>query len=78
MLAAEWDACTVICRECRKDMRAGSLSRHLADLHEIYQGRVVAEELLDRHEGVVYEVKKGHVLNLGTSLEFDVKVIYHL
>jgi hypothetical protein len=41
-------------------MRAGSLSRHLADLHKIYQGQVVAGELLDRCEGVVYKVKEGH------------------
>jgi hypothetical protein len=41
-------------------MRAGSLGCHLADLHEIYQGQVVAEELLDWHEGVVYKVKEGH------------------
>jgi hypothetical protein len=52
-LATEWDAPTVTCRECGRDMRAGSLGCHLADLHEIYQGQVVAEELLDRHEGVV-------------------------
>jgi hypothetical protein len=39
-------------------MQAGSLSRHLADLHEIYQGQVVAEELLNQHEGVVYKVKE--------------------
>jgi hypothetical protein len=45
--AAEWDVCIITCRECGKDMRAGSLSRHLADLHKIYQGQVVAEELLD-------------------------------
>jgi hypothetical protein len=41
-------------------MKAGSLSHHLADLYEIYQGQVVAEELLDRHEGLVYEVKERH------------------
>ncbi len=41
-------------------MRAGSLSRHLADLHEIYHGQVVAEELLDRCEGVMYKVKERH------------------
>jgi hypothetical protein len=35
-LAAKWDTCIITCRECRKDMRAGSLSRHFADLHEIY------------------------------------------
>ncbi len=51
--AAEWDARIVTCRECKKDMRTSSLSCHLADLPEIYQGQVVAEELLDQHEGVV-------------------------
>ncbi len=38
----------------------GSLGCHLAYVHKIYQGQVVAEELLDRHKGVVYEVKEGH------------------
>ncbi len=41
-------------------MRTGSLSRHLADLHKIYQGQVVAEELLDLREGVAYTVKEEH------------------
>jgi hypothetical protein len=50
--AAEWDACTVTCRECGKDMRMGSLGHHFADLHKIYQGQVLANELLDRHEGM--------------------------
>ncbi len=59
-MAAKWDARIITCRECGKDMRAGSLSRHLADLHEIYQGQVVAEELLDWREGVVYTAKEGH------------------
>jgi RNase P subunit RPR2 len=45
--AAEWDARTVTCRECGKDMQASSLGRHLADQHQIYQQQVVAEELLD-------------------------------
>jgi hypothetical protein len=44
----------------REVIRAGSLSCHLADLHKIYQGQVVAEDLLDRHEGVVYKVKERH------------------
>jgi hypothetical protein len=57
--AAEWDACTVTCRECGKDMRANSLGRHLADQHQIYQQQVVAEELLNRREGVVYKVPLG-------------------
>jgi len=58
--AADWDACTVTCRECGKDMRVSSLRCHLADLHEIYQQQVVAEELLDRREGVVYIILLGH------------------
>ncbi len=33
--AAKWDTRIITCRECGKDMRAGSLSRHLADLHKI-------------------------------------------
>jgi hypothetical protein len=59
-LAAEWDTCITSCRECGKDMRASSLSCHLADLHEIYQGQVVTEELLNWREGVMYEVKERH------------------
>ena len=54
--AAEWDACTVTCRECGKDMQASSLGRHLADQHEIYQMQGVADKLLDRREGVVYDI----------------------
>ncbi len=54
--AAEWDALTVTCRECGKDMWASSLGRHLADQHEIYQMQVVANKLLNRREGVVYDV----------------------
>jgi hypothetical protein len=57
--AADWDARTVTCRECRKDMRVSSLGRHLADQHQIYQQQVVAEELLNRREGVVYKVPLG-------------------
>jgi hypothetical protein len=37
-------------------MRASSLGCHLVDQHEIYQMQVVAKELLDRREGVVYEI----------------------
>jgi hypothetical protein len=57
--AADWDAHTVTCRECGKDMRASSLSRHLADQHKIYQQQVVAEELLEGREGVTYKVAPG-------------------
>jgi hypothetical protein len=58
--AAKWDTHIITCRECGKDMRAGSLSRHLADLHKIYQGQVVAEEHLDLCKGVVCTAKEGH------------------
>jgi hypothetical protein len=40
-------------------MRAGSLGHHLADLHKIYQGQVVAKELLYWREGVVYKIEEG-------------------
>jgi hypothetical protein len=35
-------------------MNASSLSRHLADLHEVYQQMVVAEELRDNQAGMLY------------------------
>ena len=57
--AVDWDAHTVTCGECGKGMRASSLGRHLADLHEIYQQLVVAEELLEGQEGVMYKVALG-------------------
>ena len=37
-------------------MKASSLSRHLADVHNIYQQTVVAEELLELHPPVIYTV----------------------
>jgi hypothetical protein len=52
--AAGWDARKVTCRECGKDMQVSSLGGHYADQHEIYQQQVVADELLDGREGVVY------------------------
>jgi hypothetical protein len=58
--ATEWDARNVTCRECGKQMRQSSLSRHLADVHDIYQQAVVAEELLEERDGVTYEA----VMNL--------------
>jgi hypothetical protein len=50
----QWGARTVECRQCQATMNANSLSRHLADLHEVYQQTVVAEELLDNQAGVLY------------------------
>ncbi len=40
-------------------MKASSLSRHLADVHDIYQQTVVAEELLELRPPVLYTVSKG-------------------
>ena len=57
--AVDWDSSTVNCRECGKDMRASLLNRYLADLHEIYQQQVVANELLERQKGEVYKFPLG-------------------
>jgi hypothetical protein len=45
--AGEWNLRDVECYTCGKEMKASSLSRHLADVHDIYQQTVVAEELLE-------------------------------
>ena len=45
--ASNWNSCDVECRQCGKVLKASSLSRHLADVHDIYQQAVVAEELLE-------------------------------
>jgi hypothetical protein len=34
--ASEWNSCDVECYQCGKEMKASSLSRHLADAHDIY------------------------------------------
>ena len=52
--ASEWEACVATCRECGKQMRHSSLGRHLANVHDIYQQTVVAEELLEERESVTY------------------------
>jgi hypothetical protein len=36
-------------------MRQSSLGRHLADVHDIYQQAVVAEELLEEWDRETYE-----------------------
>ena len=37
-------------------MKASSLGRHLADVHDIYQQTVIAEELLETRPPVLYTV----------------------
>ncbi len=44
---AQWDARKVKCRQRHAIVNASSLSRHLADLHEVYKQTMVAEELPD-------------------------------
>ncbi len=42
----KWNARDVECHKCGKVMKASSLRRHLADMHNVYQQTVVAEEML--------------------------------
>ena len=43
---AKWNTRDVECLKCGKMMKATSLCRHLADMHNVYQQTVVAEEML--------------------------------
>jgi hypothetical protein len=54
--AGEWNSRDVMCYTCGKGMKASSLGRHLADVHDIYQQTVVAEELLEIRPPVTYTV----------------------
>jgi hypothetical protein len=45
--ASDWYSCNVECRHCGKVLKASSLGRHLANIHDIYQQAVVADELLE-------------------------------
>jgi hypothetical protein len=54
--ASEWNSCDVECHQCGKVLKASSLGRHLADVHDIYQQTVVAEELLEDQPPVLYMV----------------------
>jgi len=44
--AAEWNARDVECSKCGKTMKGSSLRHHLADMHNVHQQTVVAEEML--------------------------------
>jgi hypothetical protein len=57
--ASEWNSRDVECYQCGNEMKAASLSRHLADVHDIYQQTVVAEELLELRPPVLYTVSVG-------------------
>jgi hypothetical protein len=54
--ALEWYSRDVTCRQCGKELQASSLGRHLADVHDIYQQAVVAEELLETRPPLLYTV----------------------
>jgi hypothetical protein len=53
---SKWNSHDVECHQCGNVMKARSLSRHLADVHDIYQHTVVAEELLEQCPTVLYTV----------------------
>jgi hypothetical protein len=44
---SKWNSCNVEYRQCGKVLKASSLGRHLADVHDVYQSAVVAKELLE-------------------------------
>jgi hypothetical protein len=52
--AAKWNSRNMQCYQCRKGMKACSLCRHLADVHEIYQQTVVAKEVLEDQSPATY------------------------
>jgi hypothetical protein len=54
--ASKWNSLDVECYQCGKELKAGSLARHLADVHDIYQQTVIAEELLEARPPVLYTV----------------------
>jgi hypothetical protein len=57
--AAEWNSRNVQCYQCGKVMKAGSLGRHLADVHDIYQQTVVTEDLLEDRPPATYTASAG-------------------
>jgi len=59
-MASEWNSHNVKCRQCGKVLKASSLGRHLADVHDIalYQQAVVVKELLEVRPPVLYTVNE--------------------
>jgi hypothetical protein len=54
--ATKWNARDVKCHKCGKALKASSLSRHLANAHNVYQQMVVAKEFLELCPAVTYKV----------------------
>jgi hypothetical protein len=55
--ASDWNSCNVECRQCGEVLKASSLGRHLADIHDTYQQAMVAKELLEDRPPVLYTVR---------------------
>ena len=55
---AEWNTRDVKCFKCGKMVKATSLRRHLADMHNVYQQTVVAEEMLICRPAKTYVVSE--------------------
>jgi hypothetical protein len=51
--ASEWNSCNIECHQCGKELKASSLGRHLADVHDVYQQAVIAKELLETQPPVL-------------------------
>ncbi len=51
----QWEAHHITCSHCDATLQARSLSHHLATLHGVYQQTLVAKELLDECECVMYK-----------------------
>jgi hypothetical protein len=54
--AAKWNSRNVQCHQCGKGMKAGSLGRHLEDVHGIYQQTVVTKDLLEYRPPAMYTI----------------------
>ena len=57
VMASEWNSPDVEFWHCGM-LKASSLGRHLADIYDIYQQAVVAEELLEVHLPILYMVNE--------------------
>jgi hypothetical protein len=62
--AAEWNARDVECFKCGKMVKATSFCRHLADMHNVYQQTVVAEEMLICRPAKTYAVSESSPVGL--------------
>ena len=69
--ASEWNSRDVECYQCGNEMKASSLSRHLADVHDIYQQTVVADEVLEIRPPITYTVSA----ELHTSTAFLARIL---